>query len=208
MAGGAKNDREKLSFVYIAQFKAQKFFQLFLSNPLHSSYKWYIIYLKWGKVVKNVQFPLKVEKGERLMALFGEYRHSLDAKKRLFIPAKLRDGLGETLYITRGIDNCLLVFSETEWNKITEKLLSITDELAGITKLYLFSKTIDVTPDSQGRVTLSPDLINHAGIDKNTVIVGVGNQVQIWSESAWAEKERQASENLELRQLLRREFGL
>lgn len=175
---------------------------------MRSVYKWYIIYLKWGKVVENVQFSLKVEKGELLMALFGEYRHSLDSKKRLFIPAKLREGLGETLYITRGIDNCLLVFSEAEWNKITEKLLSITDELAGITKLYLFSKTIDVNPDSQGRVTLTPDLITHAGLDKNTVIVGVGNQVQIWSEDAWAEKERQASENLELRQLLRREFGL
>ena len=142
------------------------------------------------------------------MALFGEYRHSLDSKKRLFIPAKLRDGLGETLYITRGIDNCLMVFSENEWNKLTEKLLSLNDEFAGETKLYLFSKTIEVTPDSQGRVTLSPDLIAHAELEKNAVIVGAGNQVQIWSESAWAEKERQASENLAFKQLLRREFGL
>ena len=100
-------------------------------------------------MVKNVQFSPKVEKGVVNMALFGEYRHSLDTKKRIFIPAKLRDGLSETLYITRGIDNCLLIFSEDEWNRITEKLLSITDELAGITKLYLFPKTIDVTPDSQ-----------------------------------------------------------
>ena len=142
------------------------------------------------------------------MALFGEYRHSLDSKKRLFIPAKLRDELGEKLYITRGIDSCLMVFSVDEWNALADRLLSQNNEFAAETKRWLFSKTIEVSPDSQGRVTLSPDLITHAELDKNAVIVGAGNQVQIWSEAAWAEQERQANENLAFKQMLRREFGL
>ena len=124
------------------------------------------------------------------MLLVGEYRHTLDAKNRLFIPAKYRETLGETFYITRKMDTCLAIYSEEEWKKFTDKLNTLPDSVVGDIKQFLYSKTICVTPDSQGRVVLTPDLINYAKIDKSTVIIGVGDHAQVWSEALWDEKER------------------
>lgn len=138
-----------------------------------------------------VENPSKIIKKEvKAMLLVGEYRHTLDAKNRLFIPAKYRETLGETFYITRKMDTCLAIYSEEEWKKFTDKLNTLPDSVVGDIKQFLYSKTICVTPDSQGRVVLTPDLINYAKIDKSTVIIGVGDHAQVWSEALWDEKER------------------
>ena len=127
------------------------------------------------------------------MNLVGEFHHTLDPKNRLFIPAKFREVLGMNFYITRKTEKCLAVYSEEEWERFTAKLNSLPDSQVGLLKQFLYSKTVSVTPDSNGRVVLTPSLMEYAGIDKNVVIIGVGDHAQIWSEEGWAEKEAKMS---------------
>lgn len=135
--------------------------------------------------------------------LYGEYRHVVDAKNRLFIPAKFREDLGETFYITRKIvDNCLAIYSEEEWQKFSEKLNTLPDSHVGVIKRFVFSKTVQVTPDSHGRVLLPASLLTYAEIDKNVVIAGHGDHVQIWNEAAWDQMESEIDRD-ELVRLMR-----
>ena len=136
----------------------------------------------------------------------GEYRHSLDSKNRLFIPAKYRDMLGDSFYITRKMEKCLAIYSESEWIKLTDKLNTLPDSVVGSIKQFLYSKTISVSPDSQGRVVLPPELLTYAGIEKNTVIIGVGDHLQIWSDNLWQEKENAIDTAALMEQL--RQLGL
>ena len=124
------------------------------------------------------------------MTLVGEFHHALDAKNRLFIPAKYREELGESFYITRKTEKCLAVYSEEEWGKFTQKLNMLPDSKVGPLKQFIYSKTINVVPDSNGRVVLTPALTAYADIVKNVVIIGVGDHAQIWSEEAWSAKEQ------------------
>ena len=140
------------------------------------------------------------------MLFVGEYKHSIDAKNRLFIPAKYRDMLGESFYITRKMEKCLAIYSETEWSKLTDKLNTLPDSVVGSIKQFLYSKTISATPDSQGRVVLPPELLSYASIDKNTVIIGVGDHLQIWSDKLWEEKENAIDTEALMEQL--RQLGL
>ena len=140
------------------------------------------------------------------MLFVGEYKHTLDAKNRLFIPAKYREMLGDSFYITRKMEKCLAIYSEEEWTKLTEKLNTMPDSSVGAIKQFLYSKTINVSPDSQGRVVLTPELLGYAQIDKNAVIIGVGDHLQIWSDVLWTEKEN-SIDTEELMEKLRL-FGL
>ena len=120
------------------------------------------------------------------MTLLGEYRHVLDAKNRLFIPAKFREEVGDTFYITRKIvDKCLAIYSEEEWQKFSEKLNTLPDSKVGKIKKFIFSKTAQVTADAHGRILVPANLIAYAEIDKNTVIAGVGDHIQVWNEQTW-----------------------
>ena len=140
------------------------------------------------------------------MLFVGEYKHTIDAKNRLFIPAKYRDMLGESFYITRKMEKCLAIYSEAEWSKLTDKLNTLPDSVVGSIKQFLYSKTISATPDSQGRVVLPPELLSYASIDKNTVIIGVGDHLQIWSDKLWEEKEKAIDTEALMEQL--RQLGL
>ena len=125
------------------------------------------------------------------MQLVGEYYHTLDAKNRLFIPAKHREVLGELFYITRKVgDKCLAIYSEEEWEKLSAKLTQFPDSVVADLKKFLYSKTISVSPDAQGRVMLTSALIDYSGIDKNVAVIGCGDHAQIWAEDAWKEDEK------------------
>lgn len=125
------------------------------------------------------------------MPLVGEYNHTLDAKNRIFIPAKFRDFLGENFYITRKMNKtCLAVYSEEEMNRLSDKLNELPDSDVSDIKEFLFSKTTLVTPDANGRVVLLPAMLSYAGIEKNAVIIGAGNHLQIWSEDGWNNEEK------------------
>ena len=116
----------------------------------------------------------------------GEYSHALDAKNRIFIPAKYRDELGETFVITKSVDKCLTVYTMTEWEKVKEKLDSMPSAKSRQIKRFIFANADELRCDSQGRVLISAPLRLYAGIDKNAVIIGVGSYLEIWAEEEWA----------------------
>ena len=117
----------------------------------------------------------------------GEYNHTVDAKGRLIIPAKFREKLGETFVVTKGLDGCLYVYSDEEWEKIEDKFseLPLTDEDARQFTRVFFSGAADCEVDKQGRVLLAAVLREHAGIEKEAVLAGVLNRVEIWSKERW-----------------------
>lgn len=119
--------------------------------------------------------------------VIGEYRHNVDDKGRLFVPAKLRDTLGEPLIITRGLDRCLFVFPPGEWKNLEAKLraLPLSQSSARAFVRLLLSGASECTPDKQGRVLLPQPLRQYAGIDREAVLIGVGNRMEIWAADRW-----------------------
>ncbi len=140
------------------------------------------------------------------MSLVNEYRHNVDSKNRIFIPAKFRDEIGEHMYITRKTEGCLAIYSDIEWAKLADKLNAMPDSRVAPVKRFLYAKTISVTADTQGRVSLTPALLEHAGITGSAVIVGVGDHAQIWAVDIW-EKAEEAID-LEFLQQTYLELGL
>ena len=120
--------------------------------------------------------------------LTGKYSHSLDSKNRIIIPAKLKEQLGETVTILRGSDRCLTVYSAEEWEKYAQKISELPKTKVREITRYLYSNSMEVQPDSQGRVMLTPDMLAFAGISKNIITVGCGKYAEIWAEEVWEEK--------------------
>lgn len=119
--------------------------------------------------------------------LMGKFTHNLDAKNRLFIPAKHREQLGDSFVITCNVDKCLSVYSMEEWEKYTAKLSELPAIQAREIIRYLCATAAEVQPDAQGRVLIPADLIAYANIQKGAVIVGHLNYAEIWSEERWNE---------------------
>lgn len=119
--------------------------------------------------------------------LLGEYKHNLDIKGRMAIPAKFRDKLSAGAIITRGIDNCLFVFANAEWEKLAEKLIALPlaqADARAFVRLMLSGAT-DVEIDAQGRILIPDSLRKYAGIKKEVVVAGLYNRVEIWDEATW-----------------------
>ena len=117
----------------------------------------------------------------------GQYRHSVDNKGRLIIPNEFRKDLSNTLYVTKGIENCVFVFSETAWQVLAGKVASLPmTKKAGreFARIFLANAS-EETIDAQGRITIPRHLREYAEIDKKVVTVGVGERMEIWSESVW-----------------------
>ena len=116
----------------------------------------------------------------------GEYRHNLDAKNRLFIPAKFREELGESFVIAKLMrGECLRVCSVAEWDKYIEPIRNMQRKDSEKIFRALTKEAIQVSPDAQGRVVLSAALVEKAGLTKNAVIIGCNDYVEIWSEEAY-----------------------
>ncbi len=117
----------------------------------------------------------------------GEYNHSVDPKGRLIIPSKFRDVLGDLFMVTKGLDGCLFVFDKNEWDAFVEKLrtLPISNIEARKIVRYFLAGAAELEVDKQGRVLLPGTLREFAGIEKETVLVGVGNRMEIWSKDKW-----------------------
>ena len=117
----------------------------------------------------------------------GEYNHTIDAKGRLIIPAKFREVLGDEFVVTNGMDGCLFVFDNSEWQVFAEKLRSlpmIDKEVRQFTRFFL-AGAASVEVDKQGRILLPSVLRDFAGITKDTVLIGVGSRIEIWSKDRW-----------------------
>ena len=117
----------------------------------------------------------------------GEYHHSLDEKGRIIVPKNYREELGESFIVTRGLENCLFVYAMSEWNKIVEKLKKLPftkKDARNFTRFFLSGATI-VELDKQGRINISSPLMNYASLEKECVVVGVNDRIEIWSKDKW-----------------------
>lgn len=127
----------------------------------------------------------KFTKGEAKMFL-GSFRHQLDQKNRMRIPAKFKQGLGSNFVITKGTNGCLFLLPETNNGLLTKiAQLPVFDLEAQKSVRAVLSSAFEAEEDGQGRVLLPKELIVHAGIAKNIVFVGVGERVEVWAEEAW-----------------------
>lgn len=116
--------------------------------------------------------------------LIGEYKHSLDPKKRMAIPAKFRKEIGKKAVVTRGLDQCLFVYPMQEWGKVAEKLSELptgSADTRNFVRLFLSGAT-DVEIDSLGRILIPDYLKTFAGLKDKAVVVGVYKRLEIWSE--------------------------
>ena len=114
----------------------------------------------------------------------GEYQHSLDSKGRLFIPAKLRDELGEIFYMTVSMERCLCVYSAESWQSFSEKVGAMP-YVKQRRMRPLFAHAAKCELDSQGRTLVPQNLRAYAGLVKNVTVVGCNNHAELWDSEAW-----------------------
>ncbi|AAT27865.1 division/cell wall cluster transcriptional repressor MraZ [[Mycoplasma] mobile] len=116
--------------------------------------------------------------------MFGSYEKTLDSKNRLVIPSKFRDELGETFYITLGFEKSLEFRSKKSFEEFSNKISSnnLLDSKMRELSRYIFANTIEVSSDKLGRVIILDNLLKKAEIEKDAVIVGVGNKAELWSK--------------------------
>ena len=119
----------------------------------------------------------------------GEYNHTVDTKGRLIIPSKFREQLGEEFIVTKGLDGCLFVFPQDEWQAFEEKLrtLPLTQKGARQFTRFFVAGATPCELDKQGRILLPATLREFAGLDKDVVLAGMLNRIEIWSEQKWNE---------------------
>lgn len=143
---------------------------------------------------------------ERKMSFVGSYNHSLDTKKRVFIPSKFREDLGEEFYITRKFGQYLSIYTADDWAAYVEKIERLPESDAEEIQDYILGAAQKCVPDANGRIILEDRLIKHAGIEKNIVFVGAGKQIRIWAEEAWSEREQKRDYD-KMRDVMR-QYGL
>ncbi len=118
--------------------------------------------------------------------LGGEFRHALDAKNRIFIPAKLREELGKSFVVAKDIrEKCLKVYSLAGWEAYIAPLKEQKRKLSEKIMRFLHASLVQATPDAQGRIVLPAELVEHAEIERNAVVVGCGDYAEIWSEETY-----------------------
>lgn len=126
----------------------------------------------------------------------GEYEHSVDAKGRAIMPAKLREDIGEKFIVTKGLDGCLFAYSKTEWNNFEEKLktLPLTNKNARDFVRFFLSGAVECEIDKQGRFLIPNNLRIYATLEKEIMIIGVGTRIEIWNRDSW--KKYSSDENI------------
>ena len=117
----------------------------------------------------------------------GEYQHTIDIKGRMIVPAKFREELGSQFVVTRGLDKCLFIYPMEEWNEVEEKLkkLPLTKKDARAFTRFFFSGAVECDIDKQGRINIPQTLRTYADLDKDCVVIGVSNRVELWSKEVW-----------------------
>ena len=128
--------------------------------------------------------------------LSGEYRHNIDLKGRIIIPSKIRFEMGDKIVITRGLDGCLFGYNEKTWDSIMQKLSTLPYTKSDVRKYtrFMTSGAITLEFDKQGRINIPSYLNQYASLEKEVVIVGVIDRIEIWSKDKW---ESFMNENIE-----------
>jgi MraZ protein len=119
--------------------------------------------------------------------ILGEFKHTLDVKGRLAVPAKFREKLGAGAIITRGLDKCLFIFGANEWESLVQKLVNLPLAQANsraFVRLMLAGAS-DAKVDAQGRILVPDYLRKYAGLKKQAVVTGLYNRMEVWDEEEW-----------------------
>ena len=121
---------------------------------------------------------------------YGEYRHGLDRKGRLILPSKFRENINcgmDRFFLTRGLDKCIFMFTEEEWSHQERRFrtMSFTKKEARDFNRLFFSGATDVIPDKQGRFVLPQNLKEYASINRDAVVIGISNRIEIWDQKSW-----------------------
>lgn len=130
---------------------------------------------------------------------YGVHAHKLDSKNRLILPAKFREGLGDTFMITKGLDGCLSVYTQQQFDTLMENLMKLpsTKKEARLYVRAIASKATECSVDPQGRIQLPAYLIQEGGLEKEVMIVGAGSSIEIWSKDRWLAYDQEADEKFE-----------
>lgn len=138
-----------------------------------------------------------VEIVENIKMLIGEYHFNIDQKGRLMIPAKFRQRFGLSAIVTRGLENCLFVFPNDEWEKVVEKILKLPlsqSNSRAFARLML-SGAYETQIDNQGRILIPEYLRKYANLSKKVVIVGLYSRIEVWDENLWEEYKKESESN-------------
>ncbi|WP_314060275.1 division/cell wall cluster transcriptional repressor MraZ [uncultured Vagococcus sp.] len=142
--------------------------------------------------------------------LMGEYKHNIDAKGRLIMPSKFRDELGEKFVVTRGMDGCLFGYPQNEWEVLEEKLkeMPLAKKDARTFVRFFYSAATECEIDKQGRINIPQTLRTHASLEKECVVIGVSNRIEIWSQEKWDDFSDEAEANFDELAETMIDFGL
>lgn len=128
-----------------------------------------------------------------MASFYGEYHFVMDSKNRVFVPAKFRDEIKKEKYfmITIGLDGCLYIFPPSTWNELLKNNMEVfkseNKEEERAFKRFFFSHASEAEVDEQGRILISNSLKNYASINRNVVIIGAGNKIELWAKEKWEE---------------------
>ena len=117
--------------------------------------------------------------------LIGEYQHTLDPKGRVNFPARLRESLGSTFIITKGLDNCLYVYSMEEWKVLEDKIRALPMSKSRNLQRFFFAGAAEAEPDKQGRVLIPAHLREYAGLTKDVTVIGASVRAEIWDSERY-----------------------
>lgn len=129
----------------------------------------------------------------------GEYSHNIDRKGRLIMPAKFREELQERVVVNRGLDGCLYVYTMEQWAIVQQKIATLptTKKDARNFQRMMLAKADECDLDSQGRILIPSRLVQLAKLEKECVIVGVGNHIEIWAKDRWQMFEAEQEDSFE-----------
>lgn len=130
--------------------------------------------------------------------LMGQFAHTIDVKGRIIIPSKLRSSLSEKIIVTRGLDGCLFIYHEDEWNKIVSKLktLPFTKKDARSFTRFFLSGATEVEFDKNGRINIPSSLCEYAALEKDCIIIGVNDRCELWSKDKFDAQIEENFDNL------------
>lgn len=140
--------------------------------------------------------------------LVGEFQHNIDAKGRMIMPAKFRDELGEKFVITKGLDKCLFVFSQTEWEKLDQKLSEQSLSKGRKIQRFFYGGMTECELDKQGRVLVPQTLREYAELFKDAVVVGLAKRAEIWNKDEWEKQNAEFVEDSDDVALQMEELGI
>lgn len=168
---------------FVVAFAAVFLYNIF-NQILHGGKLWGSGVICAGRVGMLPKKP-KRERKRAAPMLMGEFQHNMDQKGRVTVPSRFREDLGERFCLCKGLDGCLFVLSLEQWQRLVEKITAIPLAKGRSVQRYFLAGAAEVEPDKQGRVLVPQNLREHAGLDKDVTLVGMGSRAEMWDTARW-----------------------